>query len=243
MEITGPWGRIGYGRPGGQDASQNATLNAWRSAFGEPSWEPVPGTGLDRPGDEAARALLGCVLRSTLGGEEVVGVIVETEAYLGPQDPASHAADATGRTRRNASMFGRPGTAYVYRSYGIHWCLNVVTGPEGFPAAVLLRGMDPVRGLSVARERRGGREPLCAGPGRLSQALALSGDQDGHPLGSPPLELLEGWHIPEAAVGRSGRIGISRARDWPLRFFLKGHPQVSRGPRPPPGQGGKSVKD
>ncbi len=103
------------------------------------------------------------------------GVIVETEAYVGPHDPASHAATRIGKTERNKTMFGPPGHAYVYRSYGIHWCLNVVTEEVGFPAAVLIRALDPIVGVEEMRERRGGTAPLCAGPGRLTQALGVSG--------------------------------------------------------------------
>jgi DNA-3-methyladenine glycosylase len=178
-----------------------------------------------------ARDLLGACFRSTLGGSEVLGVVVEVEAYIGPGDPASHAAERIGRTRRNESMYGPPGRAYVYRSYGIHWCLNVVTGAEGFPAAVLIRGLEVIGGLEAAMERRRGRGPLSAGPGRLCEALGVTGEMDGHPLDEPPLELLQGWTVPEEAVAVSGRVGIRLAADWPLRFFLRGHPQVSRGPR------------
>lgn len=178
-----------------------------------------------------ARDLLGTCLRSTVGGAEVLGVVVETEAYVGPHDPASHAAERIGRTARNESMFGPPGHAYVYRSYGIHWCLNVVTGMEGFPAAVLVRGVDPVGGVEIVRERRKGRTPLCAGPGRLSEGLGVTGALDGHPLNSPPLELFRGWEVPQESVAVSGRVGIGEAAHWPLRFYLRGHPQVSRGPR------------
>ena len=174
---------------------------------------------------------MGACFRSTTGGEEVRGVVVETEAYVGPEDPASHAAARIGATGRNRSMFGPPGTAYVFRSYGIHWCLNVVTGSVGFPAAVLIRALDPLGGLAVIARRRKGRTPLCAGPGRVGEALGVTRSLDGHPLHRPPLELLQGWKVPKAAVAVSGRVGIRKAVDWPLRFFLRGHPEVSAGPR------------
>jgi len=155
-------------------------------------------------------------------------VVVEAEAYTGPEDEASHGAARTGRTRRNRSMFGPPGRAYVYRSYGVHWCLNVVTGPRGFPAAVLIRALDPLIGQETMRLRREGRTPLCSGPGRLTQALAVTGELDSHPLDRTPLELLRGWSVPGDAVDRSGRVGVSRAADRLLRFYLRGHPAVSR---------------
>jgi DNA-3-methyladenine glycosylase len=161
----------------------------------------------------------------------VEGIIVETEAYVGPHDPASHAAARIGTTGRNQSMFGLAGSAYVYLSYGIHWCLNVVTGSEGFPAAVLVRALEPLAGKEAMEERRGGNRPLCSGPGRLCQALGVTGSLDGHDLRYAPLQLLEGWTVPEESVGKSGRVGIRHAADWLLRFYLKGHPSVSGRPR------------
>ncbi len=175
-----------------------------------------------------APALIGHVLVSTLGGERTAGRIVETEAYLGPDDPASHSAERIGRTARNAAMFGPPGTAYVYRSYGIHWCLNAVTDAEGHPAAVLIRALEPVEGLDVMRERRGTADrDLTRGPGRLTQALGITGEQDGHALTAPPLRLCEGTLEP-AEIEAGPRVGISRATDWPLRFTLAGSRYLSR---------------
>lgn len=177
----------------------------------------------------------------------MTGHIVETEAYTGPEDPACHAALPTGRTTRNASMFGLPGTAYVYLVYGLHWCLNVVTGRPGHPAAVLIRGLEPVEGVDVMRGRRGrGRErELCSGPGRLTQALAVDGALDGHDLSRSPLELLEGTPVEEERVRVTGRVGVNRAADWPLRFLVADNPHVSSGrgavleplARPPNGTG------
>lgn len=181
-----------------------------------------------RPVARVARDLLGARLVSTLQGLRVAGVVVETEAYLGPEDPASHAATRAGRTRRNAAMFGPAGRAYVYRIYGMHWCLNVVTGHEGDPQAVLIRGLDPVEGGDIMAVRRGGTSALTSGPGRLCEALGVTGGLYGHDLSEPPLQLLPGWNVPGRAVGVSGRVGVRAAADWPLRFFVKQNPGVSR---------------
>lgn len=153
-------------------------------------------------------------------------MIVEAEAYVGPRDPASHARASTGRTARNAAMFGDRGTLYVYVSHGVHHCANVVTGAQGHPAAVLIRSLEPARGLSVMAERRRRATDLCNGPGRLCQALGITLRHNGHSLSRPPVRLLEGSLFADSEVGVSGRIGVSRAADWPLRFFVKGHPAV-----------------
>jgi DNA-3-methyladenine glycosylase len=182
---------------------------------------------------DVARALLGCRLVSTVGGVRAVGVIVETEAYAGPTDPASHAATRSGVTARNRAMFGPSGRAYVYRSYGVHWCTNVVTGPVGEAQAVLLRGLEPLEGLPEMARRRGRVTPLGAGPGRLCQALGITGAHYGHDLSQPPLQLLSGWDVPDALVGVSGRVGVSAAADWPYRFYVLGSDGVSRAPGGP----------
>jgi DNA-3-methyladenine glycosylase len=174
-----------------------------------------------------ARSLLGCRLVSTIGGVRTVGVIVETEAYGGAGDPASHAATVAGVTDRNRAMFGPAGRAYVYRSYGAHWCMNVVTGREGDPQAVLLRGVEPIEGQEAMRRRRG-RGPLGAGPGRLCKALGISGELYGHDLSEPPLQLLGGWKVEEQSVGVSGRVGVSAAAEWPYRFYVRASTSVSR---------------
>ena len=176
-----------------------------------------------------ARALLGSRLISTIGGWRTSGVIVETEAYDGPRDPASHAATVTGITKRNAVMFGPAGFSYVYSIYGVHWCVNVVTGPEGEAGAVLLRGLQAIEGLDGMKERRG-REPLTTGPGRLCQALAVTGDLYGHDLRAEPLQLQAGWTVSRDLVGVSTRIGVSAAADWPYRFYVLGASGVSRHP-------------
>lgn len=190
-----------------------------------------PAEFYDRPAEEVARDLLGSVLVSTIGGQTVAGIIVETEAYLGPHDEASHAAERIGRTARNATMFAAPGTAYVYRSYGLHWCLNVVTGAEGYPAAVLIRALEPRLGLETARERRGdGRADrlLMSGPGRLTQALGITGAEDAHLLTAPPLWIQPGTTVRDGDVAIAPRIGISRAKELPLRFLIRDSAWVSR---------------
>jgi DNA-3-methyladenine glycosylase len=172
--------------------------------------------------------LIGALLRSTIDGHDVVGRIVETEAYTGPDDPACHAAERIGRTVRNEAMFGPPGTAYVFRSYGIHWCLNAVTDREGWPAAVLIRALEPVLGLDTMRARRAIRDhDLARGPGRLTQALAITGALDRHPLQDPPLSIHPGAPLEPGSIEARPRVGISRAVGWPLRFTLRGSTWVS----------------
>lgn len=175
-----------------------------------------------------ARHLLGACLVSTIEDVRCSAVIVETEAYGGADDPASHAATRSGITERNRAMFGPPGHAYIYRSYGVHWCANVVTGPSGAGQAVLLRGARILEGREVAARRRAARTPLAAGPGRLAQALGIDLDLYGHDLSKPPLALAPGWQVPDDAVGVSPRIGISSAADRPLRFYVVGDAGVSR---------------
>ena len=190
---------------------------------------PLPPDFYARPAREVAPSLVGHYLVSTLGGVRTAGRIVETEAYLGPDDPAAHSAARIGRTARNEAMFGPPGTAYVYRSYGIHWCFNAVTDREGHPAAVLIRALEPVEGLETMRERRGTRDrDLARGPGRLTEALGITGDQDGHRLQEPPLRVCEGTSPDPESIERGPRIGISRAVEWPLRFTLRGSRYLSR---------------
>ena len=168
---------------------------------------------------------------STVDGRRATGAVVEVEAYTGPGDPASHAAVRIGRTRRNASMFGPAGTAYVYLSYGLHWCLNVVTVPVGDPCAVLLRAVDPIEGLGIMAARRGREQDLASGPGRVGQAFGVTDALDMHDFSSAPLRLLPGWSIPPGSVDVSPRVGVSAAQDWPLRFFVRGNTSVSRSRR------------
>jgi DNA-3-methyladenine glycosylase len=161
----------------------------------------------------------------TLLVDGVGGPIVEVEAY-DHEDPAAHGF--RGRTARNASMFGPPGHAYVYRSYGIHWCLNFVCEAEGSASAVLIRALEPRHGLDVMRERRrlDDARLLCAGPGRLCQALGIAGAHDGLPLDSPPIELLAREAEPELVAGP--RVGITKAADQPWRYGVAGSRFLSR---------------
>jgi DNA-3-methyladenine glycosylase len=183
---------------------------------------------------EVARELVG----ATLLVDGVGGRIVELEAY-DHEDPASHGF--RGRTARNASMFGPPGRAYVYRSYGIHWCLNLVCDDEEVASAVLLRALEPTHGLDAMRERRGVESArlLCSGPGRLCQALGVSGDHDGLRLDRPPFELRARAREEQVAVGP--RIGITRAADLPWRYVLAGSRFLSRALPRPPGPTGRGA--
>jgi DNA-3-methyladenine glycosylase len=155
----------------------------------------------------------------------VGGRIVEVEAYH-HTDPAAHSFN--GRTARNAVMFGPPGFAYVYRSYGIHWCLNFVCEPEGSASAVLIRALEPTRGLAAMRGRRGLEDErlLCSGPGRLCEALGVTGAHSGLPLDQAPFRLEA--RSARAAIAIGPRIGITKAMDLPWRFGLKGSRFVSK---------------
>lgn len=184
--------------------------------------EPLDPAFFARPVVQVARDLVGCELLYEGRG----GVIVETEAYAA-EDPASHGF--RGPTRRNATMFGPPGHAYVYVSYGIHHCLNLVTGDEGSAEAVLIRALEPTAGIDEMARRRGRHElrELCSGPGKLCQALGISLADDGLPLDAPPFRVnvpVDGR--PEVAV--APRIGISRAMERPWRFCAAGGEYLSR---------------
>jgi DNA-3-methyladenine glycosylase len=171
---------------------------------------------------EVAPELIGATLRF----DGVGGVIVEIEVYDHKDDPAAHGF--RGKTPRNASMFGAAGHAYVYRSYGVHWCLNFVCDGVGLPSAVLIRALEPVDGLETMRARRGVADDrlLCAGPGRLCQALGITREHDGLPLDEPPFELLSREAEPELL--RGPRIGITKAAERPWRYGLAGSRFLSR---------------
>ncbi|HZJ53703.1 MAG TPA: DNA-3-methyladenine glycosylase [Myxococcaceae bacterium] len=190
---------------------------AWPVNIAGAPGRPLPHSFYERPARVVARALLGKVL--VHGGS--AGRIVETEAYVGAHDLACHAA--RGRTARTQILWGPPGRAYVYFVYGMHWCFNAVTGREGRPAAVLVRGLEPIA-------RFDGPVRLD-GPGRLCRALGITGAQNGADLVSSGLRILDAPAVPFRAVDRGPRIGVDYAEDWaerPLRFWVRGSPGVSR---------------
>jgi DNA-3-methyladenine glycosylase len=167
----------------------------------------------------AADQILGWRLRTEFGGGATEIILTEVEAYAGLEDPASHAY--RGMTKRNRSLFGDAGTLYVYLSYGIHWCMNVVVGDEGTPNAVLLRGGDPVVGREVMVGRRGREDHVSDGPGKLTQALGVGGEHDGAHLSRGPVWLLPAERPAGSRVVTTPRIGISKAVDRPWRFVLE----------------------
>ncbi|AMO24570.1 3-methyladenine DNA glycosylase [Ramlibacter tataouinensis] len=171
--------------------------------------------------EDVARMLIGAVLLV----DGVGGRIVETEAY-DREEPASHSHG--GPTPRNESMFGPPGRAYVYRSYGIHWCLNFVCREEGHGAGVLIRALEPLHGMALMRARRGLQEPrlLCSGPGRVGQALGITREFDGRRLDQPPFHVLAADEPSRIVAGP--RIGISKAMELHWRFGLAGSRFLSR---------------
>jgi DNA-3-methyladenine glycosylase len=176
-----------------------------------------------------AAELLGMTVVSRIGATITEARIVETEAYLGYDDPASHGY-LHRRNARNVALFGPPGTWYVYLSYGMHWCANLVCQRRGLASAVLLRALEPLAGIEVMRRRRRGVEvkDLCSGPGKLCQALGIDRELDGTAMARSPVIVRPpvGWEPPRIAV--TPRIGITKAADWPLRFHVAGSPWVSR---------------
>lgn len=182
---------------------------------------------------KVARELIGKLLVRVVDGKRIAGMIVEAEAYIGEADTACHAF--RGRTRRTEVMYGPPGRAYVYFTYGMHWMLNVVTEPEGTPCAVLIRALEPVAGIQEMRALRGGRSDrdLTSGPARLCEALAINGKLNGADLvRGTELLVLPHRDFPAGSVASGPRIGIDYAagkdRRAPWRFWLKDHPFVSR---------------
>lgn len=190
---------------------------------------------LARPADVVAADILGWRLSHRTDEGTVTVVITEVEAYLGENDPASHAF--RGRSARNAVMFGRAGHLYTYLSYGMHWCCNVVTGPDGHASAVLLRAGRVVEGADLARRRRGPRvteRALARGPGCFGQALGLDREHYGADLvegGTPTVRPGDG--VEESCISRGHRVGVSLAHDVPWRFWITGDPTVSAYKRSP----------
>ncbi|MDQ6829056.1 MAG: DNA-3-methyladenine glycosylase [Gemmatimonadota bacterium] len=186
----------------------------------------------DRETEIVARELLGAVLVCLTPAGRASGRIVETEAYLGPHDEACHAV--AGVTARTKWLFGEPGRAYVYYIYGAHWCFNAVTREVGHGSAVLVRAIEPVDGIDLMRARRSRAKrdrDLTNGPGKLCAALGITGAHNGLALDDSPLTIHRGAPVADAGVLVSPRIGITRAADWPMRFFVAGNEYVSRTPR------------
>jgi DNA-3-methyladenine glycosylase len=182
---------------------------------------------LNLPVDQAAKRLLGCTLERRLDGKLVKAKIVETEAY-DESDAASHSYK--GRTPRTDIMFGPAGHLYVYFTYGMHYCCNVVTGKAGEGSAVLIRAVEPLEGEEVLERYRQGKTGIevTNGPAKLCQALNITKMMNGHDLETPPLQLIMESEIPHASVTTTKRIGIRQAEDTPWRFYIKDNPFVSR---------------
>lgn len=185
------------------------------------------GKTLGLPAIEIAPRLLGSLLIRELGGHRLAGRIVETEAY-DQSDAASHSYK--GRTPRTDVMFGPAGKAYVYFTYGMHYCFNVVTGPEGHGSAVLIRALEPVQGIDLMQRNRNMQDviQLTNGPAKLCQALGIDKRLNGHDLSHPPLQIELAGQVPNDHVMQTTRIGITRDTDKPWRFYIKGNLYVSK---------------
>lgn len=197
-----------------------------------PTSETLPASFYARDPAVVARSLLGATLEHVTAAGRCAGRIVETEAYLGPHDPACHAA--AGLTPRTRWLFGAPGTAYVYFIYGRYWCVNAVTQPIGVGSAVLIRAIEPLDGLPLMRKRRPAAHrdrDLTNGPGKLCAALAIDGRANGWSLARSSLRVRRGAAVADADVAITPRIGITRAADWPQRYLVRDNPWVS--PTPP----------
>ena len=194
---------------------------------------PLPRAFYRRPAPVVARDLLGCILVSRRGRTVTAGRIVETEAYLGPEDAASHAAFRPGS---HALFYGDGGTAYVFLNYGTHHCLNAITGRPGTPGCVLIRALEPVAGRpTMARRRRlsAGARRLASGPGNLTRVLGISLRDNGADLTRGRLTIEPPPAPRRFRIGCGPRVGITRAVERPLRFWIAGHPDVSRGATAP----------
>ena len=203
----------------------SAAPPARRSSLGP----PLAPEFYNRATELVARDLLGAILEHRSPEGITRGRIVEVEAYLGPHDPASHAA--TGLSDRNRHLHGPPGTAYIYFIYGMHFCVNAVTREEGHGSGVLIRAVEPLAGLALMRKRRGGMpdRQLTNGPGKVCQALGITAPLGGSPLNRGALRILRGTPVADHDVVVAPRVGITKAVEWPLRFMVRGSPWVSRG--------------
>ncbi len=189
---------------------------------------PLPRAFYLRPTRAVARDLLGCILVSRRGRALTTGRIVETEAYLGPEDGASHAAFRPGSHRL---FYGEGGVAYVFLNYGTHYCLNAIAGPAGTPGCVLIRALEPLTGLRAMARRRGeavAARRLASGPGNLTRALGVTLRDNGADLTHGPLSIEPAPEPRRFRIATGPRIGITRSADLPLRFWIDGHPSVSR---------------
>ena len=208
-------------------AARDAAHPARRSRLGA----PLPAKFYDRPTELVARELLGAVLECTTREGRTSARIVETEAYVGPDDPSCHAA--AGMTARTTHLFGAPGISYVYFIYGMYWCFNAVTRERGHGSAVLVRAVAPVEGIELMRRRRPRARrdrDLTNGPGKLCLAMGIVGSMNGLPLRRPPLLIRAGERVADEDVVVTPRVGITRAADWPLRYFVRDDPFVSSTP-------------
>ena len=195
--------------------------------------DPLPRSFYARSALQVAPDLLGCLLIRAWRGRQLIGRIVEVEAYLGYEDAASHAS--RGPTPRSGIMFGPPGVAYIYFIYGMYHCLNVVTGAENEGQAVLIRALEPVEGIETMRELRGQQDvrALCSGPGKLCQALAIDRSLNGHDLTTRSTLWLSPDRPPGETICRSPRVGVrgdDAALKAPWRFFLRDNPHLSPSP-------------
>lgn len=188
----------------------------------------LPRSFYARPAAEVAPDLLGKILARNLNGTVLRGRVVEAEAYLGESDPGSHAF--RGPTPRTQVMFGPPGYVYVYFTYGAHYCMNVVTNTDGTAGAVLLRALEPLEGIDVMEQNRGGRPyvDLCNGPGKLCQALGITREENGADLEGNAIWMEDDGVEPEE-IATSTRVGLSAGKSMPLRFYIPGSSCVSRG--------------
>ncbi|MFL5561678.1 MAG: DNA-3-methyladenine glycosylase [Gemmatimonadaceae bacterium] len=212
--------------------SRSAAPSARRSVPRTPRGTPFPPAFYDRDTSVVARDLLGAVIECRSDEGVTSARIVETEAYIGPDDPACHAA--AGLTARTRYLFGPPGIAYVYLIYGMYWCFNAVTREEGHGSAVLVRAVSPLEGEPLMQQRRSrtrSRFDLTNGPGKLCLALGITGDHNGRPLDQPPLRILASEVVADRDVVVTPRIGITKAAEWPLRYFVRDDPFVSKTPR------------